>query len=217
MVIRIGTMFMGEVDSVGSQSIQTKFFVLGVPLVPLGSFYFTSPGRGIEIPIHGKSVIAGYLRLVLGLAAVGLIIRLFVMSSWHRDASDWVVTFACIALAVASLFVLGNLGREEKARRTVLLSRTGLAADPAVLPTHIRSEIERDLRSRMEAKELPLRPDAWTARAAGGGVGAGPYRQGEAEIDPAAWGDVYAYARYASVDDSAWRPALGAIWSRVVA
>lgn len=216
MVIRIGTMFMGEVDAVGSQSIQTKFFVLGVPLLPLGSFYFTSPGRGMEIPIHGKSVVAGYLRLVLGLAAVGLIIRLFVMSSWNRDASDWIVAFASVALAVASLFVLGNLGREEKARRTVLLARTGLAADPAILPTNIRHDIERELRGRLEAKELPLRPDAWTARAKGGG-GDGPYRSGEAEIDPAAWGDVYAYARYAAVDDGAWRAALEPIWANVVA
>ncbi len=216
MVIRIGTMFMGEVDSVGPQSIQTKFFVLGIPLMPLGSFYFTGPGRGIEIPIHGKSVLAGYTRLVLGLGALGLIIRLFVISSWHRDASDWAATAVAVVLAIASLFVLGNLGREEKARRTVLLARTGLAADPGVLPTHVRHDIEKDLRARLHAKELPLRPDALKARASGT-IGGGPYRAGEAEIDPAAWGDVYAYARYAAVDDAAWKTALEPIWSNVVA
>lgn len=217
MAIRIGTMFMGEVDAVGSQSIQTKFFVLGVPLLPLGSFYFTSPGRGIEIPIHGKSVLAGYLRLVLGLAAVGLVIRLFVMSSWHRDVEDWVVAIASVALAIGSIFFLGRLGSVEKARRTVLLARTGLAADPAVLPTHVRHDIERDLRARLEAKELPLRPDAWTARAAGGAGVGGPYRHAVGEVDPAAWGDVYAYARYAAIDDAAWKAALEPIWSNVVA
>lgn len=217
MIVRVGTMFMGEVDVVGPQSIQTKFFVLGIPLIPLGSFFFTSPGRGIEIPLHGKSVAAGYLRLVLGLGAALLVLRLFVMSSWHRDASDWMLTAACSALAVASVVVLGRLGRDEKARRTALLARTGLAADPTVLPTPIRRDIERELLARLQSRDLPLRPDAWLARASKINPGSRPYRESDGEIEPGAWGDAYAYARYAAVDDPAWRAALPALWAHVVA
>lgn len=41
--------------------------------------------------------------------------------------------------------------------------------------------------------------------------------QGESEIDPAARGDAYTYARYAAIDDSAWKSALEPIWTNVVA
>jgi|GEM_PF-4192836 len=222
MGFRIGTMFMGEVDSVGPQSVQTKFFVLGVPLVPLGSFFFTAPGRGIEIPINGRSVAAGYSRLVFGLGATLLVLRLFVMSSWHRDASDYAAAFGAAAMFVASLVFLGRLDKAEKRRRTVLLARTGLAADPAILPALLRSGIAADLRARLAEKELPLRAEDWAAAAtaiagAGASAGDGPYRLGGERFDSAAWGDAYAYARYAGVDDPTWRAALPSIWENVVA
>jgi len=37
---------MGEVDAVGPHSIKTKFFALGVPLVPLCSMFFTGASSG---------------------------------------------------------------------------------------------------------------------------------------------------------------------------
>ena len=211
MIIRIGTMFLGEVDAVATQSVQTKFFVLGVPLFPVGSFFFTAPGRGFEIPLHGKSVLAGYLRLGLGLGVVRLGIRLLVMRSWHRDALDWLLVFGAAAAFLVSVFAYGRLSGGEARRRMVLLHRTGLGADPNVLPAHVRGEIEGELRARLEAASVPLRPETWMDR----GGAAGPYRSSEASQADVPWADLYAYARYASVDDPAWRPALPALAAHV--
>ncbi|MBX3220451.1 MAG: hypothetical protein KF795_08035 [Labilithrix sp.] len=214
MIVRIGTMFMGEVDAVGAHSVQTKFFVLGVPLVPLSSVFFTAPGQGIEIPLHGKSVLAGYLRLGLGLATLLLGIFAFVTPSYRRGFDDFAGAIVCGVAFIASFLVLGRVSAGEKARREILRARTGLAADPAILPTELRSTLEGELRGRLEARGVPLRPDAWLALAAGGD--GGPYRQQEAPaIDTATWCDLYAYARYASLGDRAWRDALEPVWAKV--
>lgn len=214
MIVRIGTMFMGEVDAVGGQSVQTKFFVLGVPLVPLSSFFFTKHGEGVAIPLHGESVLAGYLRLALGLATLVLGTLAFVTPSYRRDLGDFAGAIACGVAFVAAIVVLGRLSAGEEARRQVLRACTGFAADPAILPSDLRARLEDALRARLERRELPLRPDAWLALAASDD--GGPYRQRQAPaVDAAAWHDVYAYARYAGVHDDAWRAALDALWAKV--
>lgn len=67
-------MFLGRVEALEHESIQTKFFVLGVPLIPLESFYvLAEEGRGVRghqlENVHGASVLAGYLRILLGVGA----------------------------------------------------------------------------------------------------------------------------------------------------
>ena len=36
------TMFLGRVEALDNESVQTKFFVLGIPLIPLTSYYATA-------------------------------------------------------------------------------------------------------------------------------------------------------------------------------
>ena len=68
--MRVGTMFFGRVDDIIGEGIETKFFVLGVPVFPLNSYYFTRGRQGFEIPLHGKSVALGYARMALWLAVL---------------------------------------------------------------------------------------------------------------------------------------------------
>ena len=217
MIVRIGTMFMGEVDAVGPHSIKTKFFVLGVPLIPLGSTFFTGPSSGVPIPIHGKSVVAGYLRLGLGLATLISGVFAFMTPSYRRGVGDFVTPALWFMGFIASFMILGRLSNAEKERRRILRARTGLAANPAILPPELRHQLETELRTRLEEKELPLRPDAWLSHATASS-GAGPYREaGAPAIDAATWADVYAYARYASVSDRGWKSALEPLWKKVAA
>jgi hypothetical protein len=144
--MRVGTMFLGRVEALGGESIQTKFFVLGVPLVPLASYYATEERvngvTGIEIPVHGTSVVAGYLRLVSGIAAV-----LCGLFAWleHRSYKP---QYGLMALAAVSfvvwalaMFVLGRLSARERMRRLLLRAVTGLGAPPELLPAHVRATV----------------------------------------------------------------------------
>lgn len=137
--MRIGTMFLGKVDALGEESIQTKFFVLGVPLLPLSSHYVLSEqvngNRGFEIPLHGKSVLLGYARIFawLGAALMGL----FAYLERHDPASLWLTCAVLAATAVGTTFFLGGLSGAEKVRRSMLKAITGVGAPPALLPSSV--------------------------------------------------------------------------------
>jgi hypothetical protein len=144
--MRVGTMFLGRVEALGGESIQTKFFVLGVPLVPLASYYATEERlngvSGIEIPVHGTSVAAGYLRLLSGVAAA-----LCGIFAWLRHRSYnpqyGMMTLAAVSFVVwvLAVFVLGRLSARERVRRQILRAVTGLGAPPELLPAHMRAMV----------------------------------------------------------------------------
>ncbi|MEZ4236945.1 MAG: hypothetical protein R3F59_12495 [Myxococcota bacterium] len=164
--MRVGTMFLGEVERLGVESVQTKFFILGVPVVPLESFYatgLTANGlQGFPIPLHASSVAAGYLRLGAGIVAFTL--GLFAFLEWRDWSPQYgLATGAAVATAVwaASTFGLGRLGHAERLRRSRLQEAVGLGAPPELLPETLRS----DLATALEAKWAALSPDTdWRDR-----------------------------------------------------
>ncbi|MBS1121157.1 MAG: hypothetical protein H6Q90_3385 [Deltaproteobacteria bacterium] len=151
--MRIGTMFLGTVDSVQGESIQTKFFVLGVPLIPMSSHYVLSESAGgitgFEIPLNGKSVGLGYLRIASWIVA--LLCGVFYFIDRRRPGSlfGWMVAFS--AIATISTFVLGRLSKAEQLRRGLLKSITGVGAPPSLLPRDVCEETANRLRSAWEA------------------------------------------------------------------
>ena len=68
MAFWTGTMFLGKVEAIGEESIQTKLFILGVPLLPVSSWFVVREQfrgvQGFEIPLHGRSVGLAHLRMV---------------------------------------------------------------------------------------------------------------------------------------------------------
>jgi hypothetical protein len=134
----IGTMFLGKVDSLHGESVQTKFFVFGVPLVPVSSFYFLEGRKGFEIPINNKSVNFGYARA----AAWGgtMLCGLFAYLGHGVEASNRFRLGLLLLLAsLAITFLLGKLSKGEQLRRMILKKTAGIAAPPSLLPEKIRA------------------------------------------------------------------------------
>jgi len=151
--MRIGTMFLGTVESLGSESIQTKFFILGVPLFPISSHYVVKETyrgiNGFDIPLHGKSVGLAYLRTVSWLVALlcGLFYYLDDSRRWGGHGADNLLhwTIGAAVVAVGSTFFLGKLSKTEKLRRTMLKLLTGTGAPPELLPAHVHDSIQETL------------------------------------------------------------------------
>lgn len=150
--MRIGTMFLGEVDQLDGESIQTKFFVLGVPLVPLSSHYVVKQHyrgiSGFDIPLNGKSVGLGYLRIAAWLVAFVCGVMYFV--DRRAFSSELAPCVVAAAIAIVSTFVLGRLTRGERTRRVLLRAITGVGAPPDLLPEPLRSDTAQALRERWE-------------------------------------------------------------------
>ncbi len=135
--MRIGTMFLGKVEEFGNESVQTKFFVLGLPLVPMSSHYVVAEEdngiEGFEIPLHAKSVLLGYLRIFGWIGA--LLAGVFAYLE-HRHATALFI--ACAVLSTVALwttFFVGGLSKREILRRMMLKSVTGVGAPPEFLPS----------------------------------------------------------------------------------
>jgi hypothetical protein len=148
--MRIGTQFMGTVESLGAESIQTKFFILGVPLFPISSHYVVKETfrgiNGFDIPLNGKSVGLAYLRTASWLVALLCGVFYYIQDSYERRGSDllgW--TIGAGIVAIVSTFFLGKLSRSEKLRRTMLRLLTGTGAPPELLPVHVRDSIKDKL------------------------------------------------------------------------
>jgi hypothetical protein len=157
--MKIGTIFLGKINEIEGEYITTKFFIIGLPLIPVNSFYATSEKlngiNGFEIPICSKSVALGYARTIL--CFVGLMYGLWAYFEKEYD----LYLFAGIALFlwVMCMFFIGNLSQDEKLKRTILRSHSGLYADPALLSNDMRCSIyeslEIDWKTLAEEKQKP--------------------------------------------------------------
>lgn len=165
--MRIGTMFLGKVDSIGSESVQTKFFILGMPLFPISSHYVleeqVSGIKGFEIPTHGKSVLFGYVRMYAWIGAV--LCGVFAYVERRHPGGLWAWCAILGVTAIVTTFALGGLSKQEKLRRTLLRLVTGIGAPPELLPVGTRTEIAEKL-SKTWDEENEGKP--WRAAVEGG-------------------------------------------------
>ncbi len=142
--IHIGTIFTGKVDSINQESIQTKFFMLGLPLIPLESFYclrMTPKGiQGFPIKLNLKSVLMAYLRWWGGIASFMLLLFGFVSEDYYLLPLGFLVG----AIAVSTIW-LGRLSKKEKNRRQVLVNIVGMGIPPNLLPPDTVSKINANL------------------------------------------------------------------------
>ena len=140
-------MFMGTVDSLAGESIQTKFVVVGLPLFPVSSHYVVQEtGRGIrgfEIPLHGKSIGLAYLRTATWIVAAMCALFYFIDTREFGSLLPWAIGAG--VLAIVSTFVLGRLSAAERFRRATLKVLAGCGAPPAMLPADVRESIRSEL------------------------------------------------------------------------
>lgn len=146
MIIFYGVRQYGRIDEQAGTSIATQFAHLWfVPLFPVRSHLVlgeSADGKfsGIPIPLSGRSVAAGYLRIwgpILTLFfGIGALEALASASTAHFD---WVATFLVYGFFALSALVgaviawgfLGKLDGEDKLRRAVHALHIGHYADPA--------------------------------------------------------------------------------------
>lgn len=157
--MRIGTIFLGKIDEIEGEYVTTKFFMIGLPLIPINSFYATSETfngiNGFEIPVSSKSVALGYVRTILFF--VGGMCGLW--AYFERVPNLYVFAGIALVLWIVCMFFVGNLSQEEKLKRTILRSHSGLYADPAILPydlmCSIYESLEVDWKTLAEEKQKP--------------------------------------------------------------
>lgn len=145
----IGSDTFGRVERLGDEAIETEFWCVVVPVWPLASVY-AGPRGAVPIPLHRRSVIAGYLRVTTWLAA------LIVGLPGLVDPARWAALLpAGAALAIAAAWLTwgyGRLSRDEHARRALLRRVAGIGAPPELLPIDVRDEVREALVDRWLAR-----------------------------------------------------------------
>lgn len=143
----IGWGDVGKIDRLETESIATRFFCVVVPLWPSHSLYRTRSNDGrevaIKLPLQLRSVVLGYLRATLGLAAAVLVSAAFAGSA--RFAPLVFVGVLLAAFAAMLTFGAGRLGPEERERRMLLRRVVGMGAPPELLPADLADSIREDL------------------------------------------------------------------------
>ena len=118
MGIIIGTMFAGQIKSLHGQYISTKMFILGLPMFPVDSIFVTKKdfleGRnGIEIPNHGLSIIAAYIRIwLIPLAAIA-----FFAFGFESEISLYIIIGLTALALVYFWFFFGRSSAKENFTR----------------------------------------------------------------------------------------------------
>ena len=158
--IRVGTVFTGEVDKINQESIQTKFFLLGLPLFPLESYYclrMTQQGvQGFPIKLNFKSVIMAYLRWWFGIASIVGIILAFASSDYFIILPS----IAGLAIAISTIWT-GRLSKREKYRRQVLINVIGMGAPPNLLPESTVLEVSTKLENAWKQSAFGAYQENW--------------------------------------------------------
>jgi hypothetical protein len=208
------TLLVGSVDELDGHFVATRFFTLGVPIVPLETLYVTGQTferrgnasihryEGVQLKLRPVSLLAGYLRVHLPFwLVVG-----FAWANWGRTIS-WAaldfypaVALPVLALWIASFF-LGRPRGEVRARLKVLRTTTGMAVEPRWLP-------EDSLQNGIAGLE-------WRLGKAGVNVDldwlAGHADTLPDEVVPAVW----ALATYHGEAEARWGALAARLWGRV--
>lgn len=161
MLYWIGNDDAGVIDRCDDEAIVTEFWCVVIPVRPLRSFYRSRDDDGeptaTPIALHRRSVIAGYLRTPLSLAA--LIVAAPVLAMPDRWLWLWPVALALSVLAAWFVFGYGRLDRAERERRALLRRVVGVGAPPELLAPGTRVLI-RDALAERWASDGQSWPDA---------------------------------------------------------
>lgn len=158
--LRLGPTFEGAVDHVGEECVLTRFFSVGVPLVPMKSFFVVSRTqrtvKAIPIALNAKSVVLAYARwgafclvvLAGAVAAFGPAER-----PLHLDLAPFFIAACAWLLAT---FALGHLSGRAGAQRLVFREVTGTSARPEWLPPRVAQRILDEVEAKRRARSTPV-------------------------------------------------------------
>jgi len=137
----------GTVERIGDEAIQTAFFCVVIPIRAGKSFYRFRTSEGseaaIEIVRHRGSVLAGFLRTPLWLAAT--IIGAPCVFAYERWGHLVPIAVGLAVLAAAVTLGIGRLDGEERARRELLKRVVGVGVPPELLSEPMREDTRERL------------------------------------------------------------------------
>jgi hypothetical protein len=166
--MQIGTIFAGEIEKIGGESITTKFFMLGLPIIPISTHYATSSQvngiNGFEISPHTSSILLGYGRYWF----FALTVLFGFWAYFEKQPGIYVLAAFSLVLFLLSMFWWGKLPKKEVLRRTLYKKYAGLYADPDDLPVNLKTTIFESLTAQWEELKDPeapwtLDPEPWIA------------------------------------------------------
>lgn len=143
----IGTVFMGGVKKYKSQQIQTKFYVLGVPLLPAGDcMLVTESGyrtrKGVPLKMNNESILAAYARFYVCIFAI------IALLSEHSYVSGILLG----ALGIYFIFFYGKSTEQENEIREVIGDFTNVYAMPEWLRNETLITLYNQLATAYEKK-----------------------------------------------------------------
>lgn len=170
--VRYGTRLSGKVDACAGSYVATRFFhIYYIPLIPLSSWLVLGEDRAMPMPMQWRSVLAGYLRGALTIAAAVLAVQMlmFFSSSYHSlDADTFfpelIVPLAAIGGAIAGWAYLGRLSKNDRGKRAIYWDAIGYFVDPAQLGDARHSLIEKlrkDVYTRAKAITAASYREQW--------------------------------------------------------
>lgn len=155
----------GILHTYNDQCIKTNFILLGVPLVPVASYYQLSPEKGIRIPLNAKSILYSYGRIVIPIAGIVMLLA-WVLSDTPISPAIPVSGALLLALGIYSWRTAGKPNEQQKKVRDALEQVIGYNMLPEHLPETLRMAIFQELVAKVAEQygttpvdELLLRGD----------------------------------------------------------
>ncbi len=164
----LGTYFVGAIENLRGACVVTRFFHLAfVPIFPMGSYLQFTDVDGktqrVSVPLHGRSVLIGYLR---GVTAILVLMSLGGAVIGFTDPDDGLSLPAALVAVPASMIALlcvmsvGALSGRALQERTVYHATTGIGADPALFGD-LRAAIYDTVMARVAATVRALPPTGY--------------------------------------------------------
>lgn len=150
----IGTYYTGTIDEFNGQCIKSKFFILGVPLFPISSFYFVQKDQGMELPLVGKSARLAFGRIYGLIAGIGLTILCLnnEFPSMALRILAMVGAILFLSIGIYSQVTGKKMTEKERMQRIILEKSVGYNMLPEKLPRDTRINILQSLVKKLDNK-----------------------------------------------------------------
>jgi len=146
MILVYGFRHHGRVDRSAEQYAVTEFFHLFfLPIVPIESLWMVAEESGHSIRLHGRSVVAGYLRIWGPLVAIAC-----VLAAEARSAIYVVPAIAAAALT-AWTWTWHGLRRSARLRADFNQAAFGTRCEPRRLRAGMRRQMRQSLNEAWDA------------------------------------------------------------------
>lgn len=141
----IGTISTGKICEFDSQSIKTKFIIIGLPIIPIGTYYSITDNIGIPIHTNWKSIWYGYSRTTL--FAIGFFLMFIRLLGEYSDSANLLTALGAI-LFINGFYnwsLNGKIDPKEEEIRSILSKSFDYNMLPEYLPLETRLILLKEL------------------------------------------------------------------------